>query len=633
MKISIFFRTKPFALTMAAMLLLLGSCKNDPIETTGNIVGFVRDSRTSEPLSGVNITINPTGVSIATGSDGRFEFSNVEAQVYTVLAKKVNYQAEQRSITVKPGEDCELDILLTPSNAELKVSHSSFNFGYDATTLSLNILNEGHAILDWQIDEDINWLSFSSTSGKIQAGESSPIVLRVNREMLQPGTHTGTFAISSNGGIMNIPVNISVRGLTVSVSPDRLDFGYVQTDLMLTLKNNGKETETYTISTSDNWITAREKSGSLIPSESKEIKISINRTLLSEAEYSGHIITTVGGYELKTLVDVSVLSTTKPSVHIYEASSVAYSSAIFKATMASVGSSKVFRHGFCWSKQENPTIDNNPNVCDYGECTAPGDFLPYRAEGLEMSTRYYVRAYAENNEGISYSKQMQFVTLGLPSEPTVSTGEASNIQAYQADFSGSILNMGNVEAITQYGHVWSIRENPTLADQSTTKGEAHAAGPFVSTLTNLHPNVKYYVRAYATNEIGTAYGETKTFTTAYADVQLSTATATNITSKSAVVSATISNNGGHTIVERGVCWSTSSTPTLSNNFAKSSTQENNFSTALSGLSELTTYYARAYVKTAYEDKVFYGNTTSFTTTSKEVDITIDDCGEEQYWNK
>ncbi len=621
-------------------MLILVSCSKDEVVTTGSIVGAVQDSRNGALLSGVSVSLNPSGKSIVTGDDGRFEFTDLEALSYEVLFKKNNYQENHRSVTVRPGEVSSLSVQMTPATPKLEVSHSSLNFGDNTTEMGINIMNTGHALLTWTIESDNNWLSFSDTSGKIQENGTYAVNVKVNRDHLKKGSYTGVFSVRSVGevsldgeGIKHISVTVEVKDLSISISQPRLEFGYTEKEMMLTLKNGGHTAEKYEINTSDSWIVINELNGEVPANGEKNIKVAVNRTNLTTDD-EGYITVKVAGYELKTIVSVKIPSTTVPSVQLYQPTKVDYSSAEFKATIASVGASKVFRHGFCWSKSENPVIDNNPSKCDYGECATPYELPPYKAEGLEMSTVYYVRAYAENNEGISYSNQVQFKTLGVPYEPKVSTGDVSNIKAYQADFSGTITDKGNVELVSAYGHVWNTEGNPTIDDYRNNKGETRAMGPYVSTLENLYPNTKYYVRAYATNERGTSYGEEKSFTTDYADVSLSTVPASKITSKTAVVGGRINSNGGHSIVERGVCWGIASTPTLSDNVEKASSQENEYKVTISGLSETTTYYARSYVKTAHESRIYYGETVSFQTTSKDVDITIEgNDNEETDWNK
>ena len=151
---------------------------------------------------------------------------------------------------------------------------------------------------------------------------------------------------------------------------------------------------------------------------------------------------------------------------------------------------------------------------------------------------------------------MRLNTSGTPSKPTVETGSASDIRTEQAGFSGNIINLGNVPSLIQYGHVWSTSANPTIDLSTKTQlGKTQSTGAFNSTLTNLSANTTYHVRAYATNEIGTSYGDEVTFVTKLGDLSLTTAQVTSITHQAATSGGTITALGGNTVTERGVCWS------------------------------------------------------------------------------
>ena len=74
---------KNFKLFVAIFaLLFLASCVQDEIAVTGNIVGAVYDSKTNEPLNGVNVRLNPSGYSRTTSGDGSFEFTDLEPKQY-----------------------------------------------------------------------------------------------------------------------------------------------------------------------------------------------------------------------------------------------------------------------------------------------------------------------------------------------------------------------------------------------------------------------------------------------------------------------------------------------------------------------------------------------------------------------
>ena len=105
----------------------------------------------------------------------------------------------------------------------------------------------------------------------------------------------------------------------------------------------------------------------------------------------------------------------------------------------------------------------------------------------------------------------KFVLLAFP---TVITNAATNVQSGQADGNGNVTNAGG-SAVTVRGFVWSsTTTNPTLSDSSVSSGSG--TGSFTATMSGLAGSTLYYYRAYATNSIGTAYGDMVNFTTSAA---------------------------------------------------------------------------------------------------------------------
>lgn len=100
--------------------------------------------------------------------------------------------------------------------------------------------------------------------------------------------------------------------------------------------------------------------------------------------------------------------------------------------------------------------------------------------------------------------------------PSVTTATSASVLSENSmNIEGTITATGGSQ-ITAYGHCWSTTENPTINDQCTNLGMTVKIGAFTSTIDNLQTNTTYYVRAYATNSQGTAYGEqtiVKTLTT------------------------------------------------------------------------------------------------------------------------
>lgn len=123
-----------------------------------------------------------------------------------------------------------------------------------------------------------------------------------------------------------------------------------------------------------------------------------------------------------------------------------------------------------------------------------------------------MRAFATNSGGTGYGDQVTFTTSGTSSGslPVLTTTAASSITQTSALSGGNVTSDGG-SAITARGVCWSTGENPTTANE--TNAVSGTLGTFGTTISNLQPGTTYYVRAYAINSVGTAYGNQITFTT------------------------------------------------------------------------------------------------------------------------
>ena len=596
---------------LLVLLMILPSCSQQEIEFYGSIVGVVTDAYTKEPIKGAQVTNVTMEQTCLTGSDGAYAFRDLKVMAenrYTVQVKADGYETDLKSIRIDTGDDNRLDFALETSMPILEIDETTVDFEKTYTTHTVTISNEGQADLNWEVNEDAEWLSCNPTSGTVRKGAKASLEIKVNRSGLKEGAYNTSLSISSNGGSKQVIVSMYVEGMSVTVSPSELDFGELTTTLPLILQS-AKETKYY-LETSNAWITASKVEGIFTGTE--HLNITVDRTSLSAGKYEGSLMLRVGAAVKEIPVRMTKPSKQAPVVAFYSVSDISYSTAVLNGAVVSIGSSRIVRHGFYWSEDKNLPIEDW-SVCNFGDCQKPGDIPPYEVSGLKPSAKYYVCAYAENSEGVSYSEVYEFTTQALPSAPTVETGTASRITHESAAFTGNILNIGYDTGIIEHGHVWSVSDSPTVNNFKTTLGKRDNSGAFSSELTGLAPNMIYHVRAYATNSIGTAYGEEKTFTTLPDEMLVSTASAERITHDSATLGGQITYSGGNVVSERGVCWAERKNPTIDDNSAVSIDQTDKFSVRIETLKPQTSYYYRAYV-IAETGKVYYGNDVSFTTT-------------------
>ena len=282
--------------------------------------------------------------------------------------------------------------------------------------------------------------------------------------------------------------------------------------------------------------------------------------------------------------------------------------------MTEDGGSDITQRGVCWSINQNPSITDS--ITNNGNGLGAFNSI---ISGLTANTTYYVRAYATNSKGTAYSNEINFKTTNTSTSlPTVSTTSVTNITTSSANSGGNVSSDGG-SAVTQRGICWSTNPNPTLTNNSKTSG--NGLGSFTTALSGLSNNTSYYVRAYATNANGTAYGNQISFKTTNTSTSLptvSTTSVTNITTSSANSGGNVSSDGGSTVTQRGICWSTNPNPTLANTSKASGNGMGSFTTALSGLSSNTIYYVRAYATNS--QGTAYGNQISFKTATPSASL-------------
>jgi len=304
---------------------------------------------------------------------------------------------------------------------------------------------------------------------------------------------------------------------------------------------------------------------------------------------------------------VMVFSDGKPDVFTASISNITGSSASGGGNVSYCGTSSVTARGVCWGTSSNPTISSYHTTDGSGSCPFTSSL-----SGLSAGVTYHVRAYATNTQGTAYGNDVTFTTL---SPPTVTTSSVTNITANSATGYGDVT-VDNGSTVTSRGVCWNTSANPTISPYHTT--ETGTTGTFSSNIMGLSQGTIYHVRAYATNAGGTAYGDDVTFTTLGLPT-VSTASISNIQTNTASSGGNVTADGGISVTARGVCWSTSTSPsTALSTKTTNSSGTGTFWSNMTNLTDGTTYFVRAYatnsVGTAYGSNVTFTTLTATTTT-------------------
>ena len=250
------------------------------------------------------------------------------------------------------------------------------------------------------------------------------------------------------------------------------------------------------------------------------------------------------------------------------------------------------------------------------EATVSGNSLTVTATGLKAETKYYYRMRLNMEDGKVESETKTLKTTAYIL-PTVTTSEVTNISGTKADCRCNVTSEGDF-TVTARGVCWSTADNPTIDDSHTVDGGG--AGAFTSNITGLTENTTYYVRAYATSSAGTVYGETKTFkTTEYIFPTVTTSEVDYISATTAKCGGVVTE-GDFSVTARGVCWGTTDNPTIDDSHTVDGGGAGSFISNVTGLTENTTYYVRAYATSSAG--TVYGETKTFETFKTIFSLTV-----------
>ncbi|WP_461637188.1 SusF/SusE family outer membrane protein [Labilibaculum euxinus] len=224
---------------------------------------------------------------------------------------------------------------------------------------------------------------------------------------------------------------------------------------------------------------------------------------LTTYHYRAYVITDGG----TTLYGKDDVFTTLANIATVTASDASGITDIFAQIVANVpydGKAEVTAKGVCWNTEATPTIANDTTLNGKGI----GEFTTDLTK-LLPNTMYYARAYAINSVGIAYSNEVSFTTtIGVP---VLATDSVRDITKTEAKVYGNIMATGGVD-ITERGFVYAMNENPTTADTKIIDA-ANTTGVIAGAISGLTSGKAYFVRAFATNSEGTAYGENIEFST------------------------------------------------------------------------------------------------------------------------
>ncbi|MEE4116215.1 MAG: SUMF1/EgtB/PvdO family nonheme iron enzyme [Marinilabiliaceae bacterium] len=279
--------------------------------------------------------------------------------------------------------------------------------------------------------------------------------------------------------------------------------------------------------------------------------------------------------EIKTLSGIPVVATAGISdIHSREVNA--------SGRVLTDGGADLTAYGICFSTSSEPGMKDNVRRSRSGWRFNLG------LDELTPFTRYYYRAFASNRFATVYGETMEFETTG---PPTVKTGVHGRIMINSVEFSIDVTDNGGHE-VSDAGIVYSMLKEPTIDSNVFSMGKGR--GKISGLVKNLDPGTKYHMRAYAVNSEGVSYGEEIELFTKLGIPSVEIQGVEDIDFSSAKILASITDDGGLDVLERGIVWDTVSRPNKDHNFAEVPGSAGPFFFTIPGLESGIRYYARAY---------------------------------------
>lgn len=289
-----------------------------------------------------------------------------------------------------------------------------------------------------------------------------------------------------------------------------LDFGLEEsvTSKSFNIFNNGTLSIECMLSYNCTWIDTVIAMGTTIsPGQTITVTVVIDRDKLLNGENKTYlrIISNNGSNEL----EITATGYNLPTVVTTSASNITTTSATCGGNVTSNGGTPVTERGICWSTNHAPTIEGSGRMnLGNGNGTFSGVI-----SGLTLNTTYYVRAYAINNRGTAYGDEIQFTTAD--GTPTVTTTTPTKTGTTVTTGGHVVSDEGS--PVTARGVCYGTTPYPDLGVAHNHTEDGSGTGTYSSTFEMPSTGV-YYVRAYATNAMGTSYGEQLTVNHPYNDL-------------------------------------------------------------------------------------------------------------------
>lgn len=512
-------KSASFSVLLFILSFILYSCSKDNGSDSGStklgsIYGYVTDFATGDAVANATVTLLQNGESTLTGLNGRYEFVDLEDGDYSIKVSKAEYTKliDPYTIKVRNGKYMRRDVQITKLPTSIQITDANGNvtdvldFGSDAsmTTMIFKIFNNGSVSVQCQIEYSCNWItSVSSLPSTITSGQTVPVSVSIDRSLLAVGQNTTILAVKTTNGSAELTVKAtSASGNPPDVmisQPTNITASTAQCEGRILNTNGGTMEDcgfcysTYPNPTiNDDVVRLGPNSGTF------------NYTLMNLEHNSTYHIRAFATSNLGTGYSSDITFSTMTCIPVCGPTVVENldpTAAMGYSQVSNDNGCQIINKGLCWSSSHTPTINDSKVSSAAGEGTISGMLYP-----LQPSTTYRVRSFATNEFGTTYGPEYTFTTIsGLP---TVTTSSASIVEYYYDQYvqtGGNVTNDAGT-TVLEKGVCYGTSPNPDMSSSFEQTSDGYGTGSFTSYIPLPQNSGYLYIRAYATTQFGTGYG-------------------------------------------------------------------------------------------------------------------------------
>lgn len=282
-------------------------------KTTGNVMGTISDyANANAPIAGATVTLSSMGRSKTTGSDGRYEFTDLTPGTYTITVSANEYEGSQKDVIIEAGKNVTCDFQLQKGAANVEVTPQNLTFASDVEQLSFTIKNGSSNTQQYTVSNIPEFVTVSSSTGMISSKGSEAITVTVlNRKQIKEKKNAQIkVTVGDNAFVVNISVEpYQEESVSIDISPSSLNFDKTTSQLTFIITSKNNRSLDYTITSDLSILNISPTNGTIKEKGKSTITVSIPDRQKIDVDRVGKLTIDIEGNTFAVPVNVAKYET------------------------------------------------------------------------------------------------------------------------------------------------------------------------------------------------------------------------------------------------------------------------------------------------------------------------------------